>query len=70
MQLGDYVSEIGKECVLRILIARNFPKKLQRESDNRGIKCFMYAFSQIDKLQKYTLEELKTKFQICYRGGE
>ncbi len=70
VQLGDYVSEIGKECVLGILIARNFPKKLQRESDNRGIKCFMYAFSQIDKLQKYTLEELKTKFQICYRGGE
>ena len=70
VQLGDYVSEIGKECVLGILIAGDFPKKLQRESDNKGIKCFIYAFGQIDKLQKYTLGELKSKFQFYYRGGE
>lgn len=70
MQLGDYVSEIGEECVSGILIARDFPKKLERELDDKRIKCFIYAFAQIDKSQKYTLEELKSKIQLRYSGGE
>jgi len=70
VQLGDYVSEIGEECVLGVLIARDFPRKLERESDNGRIKRFIYAFGQIDKSHKYTLEELKSKIQFSYCGGE
>lgn len=69
VQLGDYVSEIGEECLLGILIAGNFPKKLELEADNKRIKCFIYTFGQLDKSQKYTLEELKSKIQFRYCGG-
>lgn len=70
VQLRNYMVEIGEECVLGILIARDFPKKVQQESENRGIKCFAYSFGQIDRAQKYSLEELKSKFQLSYRRGE
>ena len=63
-QLATYVSEMGEECVLGVLIARDFPKKVQQESGNKGIKCFIYSFDQIDKTQKYFLDELKSKFQL------
>ena len=69
VQLGDYVREIGEECLLGILIAGNFPKKLELEADNKRIKCFIYTFGQLDKSQKYTLEELKSKIQFRYCGG-
>lgn len=64
VQLANYVGEIGKECVSGILMAREFPKKVQQESENKGIKCFTYSFGQIDKTQKYSLEELKSNFQL------
>jgi hypothetical protein len=70
VQLADYVTEIGEECVSGILIARDFPKKFERESDSKRIKCFTYTFGQIDKSQKYSLNGLKSKLQFRYRGGE
>jgi hypothetical protein len=63
-QLGNYVTEMGEECVLGILITQNFSKKVQQESENTGIKCFTYSFSQIDKMQKYSFEELKSNLQL------
>jgi len=63
-QLGNYVTEMGEECVLGILITQNFSKKVQQESENMGIKCFTYSFSQIDKIQKYSFEELKSNLQL------
>jgi len=63
-QLGNYVSEIGVECELGILIAQDFSKKLQQESESKRIKCFVYSFGQIDKAKKYSVEELKANFQL------
>lgn len=63
-QLGNYVSEMGEECVLGILITQNFSKKVQQESENMGIKCFTYSFSQIDKMQKYSFKELKSNLRL------
>jgi hypothetical protein len=63
-QLGNYVTEIGEECVLGILITQNFSRKVQQESENMGTKCFTYSFSQIDKKQKYPFEELKSNLQL------
>ena len=70
VQLRDYVSEIGEECILGILIAGDFPKKIEGELDNKSIKRFKYSFGQIDKSEKYILEELKSKIQFHYCGGE
>jgi hypothetical protein len=64
VQLGDYVSEIGEECVLGILITQSFSKKVQQESEKMRIKCFTYSFSQIDKIQKYSFEQLKSNLQL------
>ncbi|MDI6603402.1 MAG: hypothetical protein QME57_04865 [Patescibacteria group bacterium] len=64
VQLGNYAREIGKECISKILIARVFPKKLQQGSVDKEIKCFIYTFDQINKSQKYTLEELKANFNL------
>jgi len=63
-QLGNYVTEMGEECVSGILIAQNFSGKVKQESENMGIKCFTYSFSQIDKMQKYSFEELKSNLQL------
>jgi hypothetical protein len=63
-QLGNYVTEMGEECVLGILITQNFSKKVQQESENMGIKCFTYSFSQIDKMQKYSFKELKSNLRL------
>lgn len=67
-QLGNYVTEMGEECVLGILITQNFSRKVQQESENTGIKCFTYSFSQIDKMQKYSFEELKSNLQLIIKG--
>jgi hypothetical protein len=67
-QLGNYVTEIGEECVLGILITQNFSRKVQQESENMGIKCFTYSFNQIDKMQKYSFEELKSNLQLIIKG--
>lgn len=64
VQLGGYVREMGEECVSGTLIARDFPKKVQQDSENKGVRCFVYSFGQIDKTQKYSLEELKSNFQL------
>lgn len=63
-QLGNYVTEMGEECVLGILITQIFSKRVQQESENMGIKCFTYSFSQIDKMQKYSFEELKSNLRL------
>jgi hypothetical protein len=68
-QLGNYVTEMGEECVLGILITQDFSKKVRQESEKMGIKCFTYSFSQIDKIQKYSFEELKSNLRLLpYRG--
>jgi hypothetical protein len=63
-QLGNYVTEMGEECVLGILITQNFSRKVQQESENTGIKCFTYSFSKVDKIQKYSFEELKSNLWL------
>jgi hypothetical protein len=70
VQLRDYVTEMGDECISGILIAGDFPKKLERESDDKRMKGFKYTFGQIDKSGKYISEELKSKIQLRYCGGE
>ena len=60
-QLWNYVSEIGKECELGILIAEDFSRRIQQEAENKGIRCFTYSLSEIDKTQKYSLEEWNFK---------
>ncbi len=68
-QLGNYVYEIGEECVLGILIAQDFSKKVQQEAENKGIKCLVYSFGQTDKTQEYSFEELKSNFQLLPLRG-
>ena len=63
-QLGNYVTEMGEECVLGVLITQNFSKKVKQESENIGIKCLTYSFRQIDKMQKYSFKELESNFQL------
>ncbi len=63
-QLKNYVNEIGEECIKGILIAKDFSKKVQQEAINKGIKCFIYSFGQIDKTKKCSLEELRVNFQL------
>lgn len=64
VQLENYMNEIGEECLEGILIAQDCSKKVQQESDNKKIKCFTYSFDQIDKIQKYSLDILKSNFQL------
>jgi hypothetical protein len=55
---------MGAECVLGLLMTQNFSKKVQQESENLGIKCLIYPFSQIDKIQRYSVEELKSDLRL------
>jgi hypothetical protein len=64
MQLKNYIYEIGKECVGGVLVAQDFSKKVQQEAKNKEIKCLAYSFGKIDRMQKYSLEELKSNFQL------
>ncbi|RKY91520.1 hypothetical protein DRQ15_04770 [candidate division KSB1 bacterium] len=64
IQLEKYVTEVGDECVLGILIARGFPKKVWQKTENKRIKCFTYSFGLIDKTQKYYLDELELNFRL------
>jgi hypothetical protein len=64
IQLKNYMIEIGAECIGGVLIARDYSKKVQQESKNKGINCFVYSFDKIDKVQKYSLEHLKSNFQL------
>lgn len=63
-QLKNYLNEMGSECVRGVLIAKDFSRKIQQESETKGIKCFAYSFGPIDKMQKHSLEDLKSAFQL------
>ncbi|MBT1248701.1 MULTISPECIES: endonuclease NucS domain-containing protein [unclassified Thermosipho (in: thermotogales)] len=63
-QIENYIREVGKECVVGVLIAKDFSDKIRQMCENKGIIPFIYTFGQIEKSQKYTLEELKSKLQI------
>jgi len=64
VQLKNYIDEMGEECIGGALIARDFSKKIQKEVDNKKIKCFVYSFYKIEKEKKYSLDELKSSFQL------
>jgi hypothetical protein len=64
VQLENYLNEIGSECLGGILIAKDFPRKIQQESEIEGIKCFAYSFGTMDRMQKHSLDDLKSIFQL------
>lgn len=70
VQLKNYMDELGEECIRGVLIARDFSKKVQRDTETKQIKCFAYSFEQIDRTQKYSLDELKTHFKLLLPRGE
>lgn len=67
-QLGNYVNEIGTECLLGILVAQNFSQTILQRAHDKGIKCFIYSFGQINKTQTYSLEELESNFRLLPPG--
>jgi len=62
-QLESYMKELGDECILGILIAKEFPKKVRLQCKEKEIKCFTYSFGEINSLQKYSIAELGSR--IC-----
>ena len=71
VQLENYLNEMGSECMGGILIAKDFSRKIQQESDTGGIKCFAYSFGPIDRMQKHSLGDLKSTFRLIdSQGGE
>lgn len=66
MQLVNYVKEIGEECLSGVLIAGDFPKRVQGQLRDKKIKCFIYSFGQIDKTKKYLLQELSSKLHLLF----
>jgi len=69
VQLRNYMEEMGEECLEGILIARDFSRKIQKEVENKRIKCFIYSFGKIEKNKTYSLDELKSSFQLLYFEG-
>lgn len=68
VQLKNYMDELGEECLRGILIAQDFSKKVEREAEDKQIKSFVYTFGQIDKSKTYTIDELKSRFQLLLLG--
>ncbi len=54
-QLKGYISELGREVVGGVLIARGFPKKVP---DEERIMSVRYTFENLDRKQLYTYNEL------------
>ena len=64
-QLEGYANEIGKECIVAILIANKFPKKVIKNVDSEKIKFFKYSIDRlIDGDSCFTFEELLEKLRI------
>lgn len=70
VQLKNYLRGIDQEYILGILIARDFPPKIQQEANNKGIKCLSYSFGQIDRSLSYSLDELNQNFKLLLLGGK
>ncbi len=64
IQLSKYMSEVGGECIGGILVAQELSRKILQQAESNGIKCFAASFAQIDKLKKYSFEELKSYFLL------
>jgi len=64
-QLENYMKELGNECILGVLISKEFPNKIRSECKGKKLKCFTYSFGNIDSLQKYSITELGSR--ICIK---
>jgi hypothetical protein len=64
MQLEHYLSEMGSECLQGIIIAKDFSKRIKQKSEAEGIKCFSYSFDPMDRMQKHSLDDLKSGFRL------
>jgi hypothetical protein len=65
-QLENYMKEIGKECIMGILIAKNFSKKVLLNCKERNIKCFAYSFGEINTSERYSIAELESRIKLIY----
>jgi len=65
-QLNNYVNEIGNECILGIIIAKNFSKRTLEEAKNKKVACCTYLFRDINVNSSYTFEELFQKLEINF----
>jgi hypothetical protein len=64
VQLENYLNEMGSECMGGVLVAQDFSRKIKQESGTKGIKCFAYSFGPIDRMQKNSLDDLQSAFQL------
>lgn len=64
VQLRNYIFKAGEECILGILIAGECSKTVRREAESQMIKCFTYRFGKIFTEERYSLEDLRSRFQI------
>lgn len=60
-QLKGYINEFGSDCAGALLIAKEFPKTLIRESKILFVK---YGFDQLDESAEYTYDQLKDKLRL------
>jgi hypothetical protein len=71
VQLENYINEMGSECMAGVLVAKDFSRKIQQESEAGGIKCFAYSFGPTDRMQQHSLDDLKSSFRLIdSQGGE
>ena len=65
-QLNTYIDEIGDECIGGILIAKKFPKTLNKSQNNR-IKLVTYCFGELaDMEEPVTFQELLNNFSLIH----
>ena len=52
------------------LVANSFSGKILAMVKDNNIKCFVYSFMRIDKDKKYSLDDLKSNFQLINIVGD
>jgi len=67
-QLQNYISEFGNECKGGILIAKDFPRRINNPNN---IVAMKYSFENIDYESEYAFEELfnMLNLEIMQNGG-
>jgi hypothetical protein len=63
-QLSTYVDEMGKECLVGVLIASDFSKKILQEAKRQRISTFVYGLGMIESGIPFTFDELKQSLQL------
>ncbi len=69
-QLKSYIEEIKEECIVGILISKNFPKKIVQIAREEGIVLLKYSFENLEINKVYTFDELLNMFKLHTLEGD